>query len=119
MKIVWPWERKKIEKELNSVEELLASSFKPVTARPAFVRDLRKRLVGNKNPLARVSLSTLELLLLVGGAIVGLFVLIFTILRSIVGFFGRLRPGTGKTSAPRAPRGKKPRLVAEPKKRTA
>ncbi len=119
MKIVWPWERKKIEKELNSVEELLASSFKPVTARPGFVNDLRKRLVGTKNPLARVSLSTLELLLLIGGAILGVFVLLFTILRSIVGFFGKLRPGAGKPREPRAPREKKPKLATEPKKRAA
>lgn len=118
MKIVWPWERKKVEKELSSVEQMLASSFKPVSARPDFVNDLRKRLVGTKNPLARVSLSTLEFLLLIGGAVVGLFVLLFTILRSIVGVFGRLRPGAGKPAEPRPVREKKPKL-AEPKKRTA
>lgn len=115
MKIVWPWERKKVQRELNSVEQMLASSFKPVTARPAFVNDLRKRLVGTRNPLARVSLSTLELLLLIGGAIVSVFVLLFTILRSIGGLFGRLRPGSPK---PRPRREKKPKL-AQAKKRTA
>lgn len=119
MKIVWPWERKKLEKDLGSIEQMLASAFKPVTARPTFVNDLRKRLVGSKNPLARVSLSTLELVLLIGGAIVGLFVLIFTVFRSIIGLFGRLRPGAGKRPAPRAPQEKKPKLTVEPKKRTA
>jgi len=117
MKIVWPWERRKVEKELGSIEQMLASTFKPVAARPAFVNDLRKRLVGSKNPLARVSLSTLEFILLIGGAIVGFFVLLFTILRSIVSIFGRMRPG-GKPKEPSPPRVKKPKL-AEPKKRTA
>ncbi len=119
MKIVWPWERKKVEKELGSVEQMLASAFKPVTARPAFVSGLRKRLVGSKNPLARVSLSTLELLLLIGGAILGIFALLFTIIRSILGLFGRLRPGAGKPRAPRTVHEKKPKLATEPKKRAA
>ncbi|HLD93606.1 MAG TPA: hypothetical protein VI703_05355 [Anaerolineales bacterium] len=119
MKIVWPWERKKVEKELGSIEQMLASAFKPVPARPAFVNDLRKRLVGSKNPLARVSLSTLELLLLIGGAIVGVFALLFTIVRAIIGVFGRLRPGAGKLGQPRPPREKKPKVTTEPKKRAA
>lgn len=119
MKIVWPWERKKVEQELESVEQMLASAFKPVAARPTFVNGLRKRLVGTKNPLARVSLSTLEFLLLIGGAIVGVFVLLFTILRSIVGIFGRLRPGFGKAGEAKPPKVKKPKLSAEPKKRAA
>jgi hypothetical protein len=119
MKIVWPWERKKVEKELNSVEQMLAAAFKPVTARPRFVNDLRKRLVGNKNPFARVSLSTLELLLLIGGAIVGVFVLIFTILRRFVGVFDRFRPSEAKPKVPRAQREKKSKLSTEPKKGAA
>jgi hypothetical protein len=119
MKIVWPWERKKVEKELNSVEQMLAAAFKPVTARPGFVNDLRKRLVGNKNPFARVSLSTLELLLLIGGAIVGVFVLIFTILRRFVGVFDRFRPGEAKPKVSRAQREKKSKLSTEPKKGAA
>lgn len=120
MKIVWPWERKKVEKELSSIEQMLASAFKPVKARPAFVNGLRKRLVGSKNPLARVSLSTLELLLLISGAIVGVFALLFTILRGVVGIFGRLRPGVSKSPRePRPPRERKPKLASEPKKRVA
>jgi hypothetical protein len=118
MKIVWPWERKKVEKELSTIEQMLASSFKPVPARPAFVNDLRKRLVGSKNPLARVSLSTLELILLIGGAIISLFVLIFTIIKSIGGVFGRLRPGPRKPAVLKTPKERKPKLT-ETKKRTA
>lgn len=118
MKIVWPWERRKVEKELSSLEQMLASAFKPVPARPAFVNDLRKRLVGSKNPLARVSLSTLELILLIGGAVVGVFVLIFTFFRGIGSFFGRLRPGSSKPKEKSPVREKKPKL-SEPKKGTA
>ncbi|MEX2160409.1 MAG: hypothetical protein WD751_00700 [Anaerolineales bacterium] len=92
MRIIWPWERKKVERELSSVEGMLASAFKPVTARPAFVNDLRKRLVGSRNPFARVGLSTLELILLIGGAIVGVVVLILTLLGRFGGLFSRLRP---------------------------
>lgn len=102
MKFVWPWQRKKVERELDSVENLLATAFKPVTARPAFVTGLRKRLVGSRNPLARAGLSTLELILLMGGAIVGTIVLVFTIIRSIGGIFSRLggnQPRASKRAA--------------------
>lgn len=115
MKIIWPWNRKKVEQELGSVESLLATAFRPVHARPVFMTDLRKRLVGSRNPFARASLSTLELIFLIGGAIVGVVVLIFTILRRFFGFFGGIRPG-GKAAKP----AKKSRPVtAEPKKRAA
>ncbi len=99
MKFVWPWQRKQVERDLDSVENLLATAFKPVTARPAFVTGLRKRLVGSRNPLARAGLSTLELILLIGGAIVSVIVLIFTIIRGIGGIFGRLG-----SKQPRAPK---------------
>jgi hypothetical protein len=108
MKIVWPWNRKKMERDLDSVESLLATAFKPVTARPAFVHGLRKRLVGSRNPLARAGLSTLELILLIGGAIVGVVVLIITIIRRFGGFFGRLAPGA-----------KEPKQTRQTKKRAA
>ncbi|HKY79622.1 MAG TPA: hypothetical protein VJ182_06520 [Anaerolineales bacterium] len=114
MKFVWPWDRKKVERELGSVESLLATAFKPVNARPAFVNSLRQRLVGSRNPFARVSLSTLELILLIGGAIVGALVLVFTLLRRFLGLFGGRRPE--KASAPQ----KKPKpLSADAKKRAA
>ncbi len=119
MKIVWPWERRKVEKELSSVEQMLASAFKPVQARPSFVNDLRKRLVGNKNPLARVSLSTLELLLLIGGAIVGVFVLIFTILRRFVGIFDRRHLAGSQQPGKRPRKGKKTKLSTGAKKEAA
>jgi hypothetical protein len=118
MKIVWPWERRKVQQELDSIEHLLESAFKPVSARPTFITSLRKRLVGSKNPFARVSLSTLELLLLISGAIASLVAMLFMLVRTIVGVFGRLRPGGGKPSEPRPPRAKKPKL-AETKKGTA
>ncbi|MEX1143577.1 MAG: hypothetical protein WEC16_01960 [Anaerolineales bacterium] len=114
MKFIWPWDRKKVERELGSVESLLATAFKPVTARPAFVNGLRQRLVGSRNPFARVSLSTLELIFLIGGAIVGVVVLVFTLLRRFLGLFGGRRP-----EKPGAPPKKAKPLAAEPKKRAA
>ena len=119
MKIVWPWERKRIQQELDSIEHLLESAFKPVTARPTFVSGLRKRLVGSKNPLARVSLSTLELLLLLAGAIASLVAMLFMFIRTVVGIVGRLRPGDGKPAAGQK-RERKPKLAGtEPRKRAA
>lgn len=88
MKIVWPWNRKRVERELQSVENMLAGAFKPVNARPAFMTDLRKRLVGSRNPLERAGLSTL---LLIGGALVGAVVLILTILGRFGGLVGKLK----------------------------
>ena len=114
MKIIWPWNRKQIERELGSVEDLLATAFKPVTARPAFLNDLRKRLVGSRNPFARVSLSTLELIILVGSALVGVVVLVFTVLRRMLGLFGGKRPAKAGV-----PRKKGKTLSGEPKKRAA
>lgn len=101
MRIVWPWQRKRVERDLDSMESLLATAFKPVSARPAFVNGLRKRLVGSRNPLARAGLSTLELILLIGGAIVGVVVLIFTIIRRFGGLFGRLAPSSREPKAPK------------------
>lgn len=104
MKIIWPWQQKKVERELSSVESMLSSAFKPVTARPAFVQDLRKKLVGSRNPLAKAGLSTLELILIIGGAIVGVGVLVLTILGRFGGLFGRLKfwgkHDAGKPSSP-------------------
>lgn len=89
--IIWPWERKKVERELDSVEHLLESVFKPVPARPSFTADLRKRLVGKPGPLARASLTTLELLLLIGGAILGTIVFFITVVRSIIALVGGIK----------------------------
>lgn len=112
MRIVWPWERKRVEKELDSIELLLSNAFKPVKARPTFISDLRKRLVGSKNPLARVSLSTLELLLLISGAIASLFAMLFMLVRAIVGIFSRL--GGEKASGTKGSK-KKTKLPSETK----
>lgn len=95
------------------MEGMLASAFKPVAARPAFMNDLRKRLVGSRNPFAKAGLSTLELILLIGGAIVGVVVLILTVLGRFGGLFARLRPGSGKAGK------RQPKLSSEPKKRAA
>lgn len=107
MKIIWPWQQKKVERELSSVESMLSSAFKPVTARPAFVQDLRKKLVGSRNPLAKAGLSTLELILLIGGAIVGVVVLILTILGRFGSLFGRLKFWGKRSAAPSPSKDKK------------
>ncbi len=114
MGIIWPWERKKVQRELDSVEHMLESMFKPVPARPSFTSDLRKRLVGKPGPLAKASLTTLKLVLLIGGAILGTIVFVFTIVRSIIGLVGRIRLGSRTLPKP-APA----RKQADPKKRAA
>ena len=113
MGIIWPWERKQVERELDSVENMLESMFKPVVARPSFTTDLRKRLVGKTGPLAKASLGTLELILLVSGAVVGLLVFIFTIGRSFLGLFSGNR-GRKKRAAKSGGEGR-----SEPKKKAA
>lgn len=116
MGVIWPWERKKVQRELDSLEDMLESAFKPVPARPSFVTGLRKRLVGKPGPLAKASLSTLEVILLIGGAILGFFVFLFTIIRSILGLV------TGfKLINRRRQKGRKKKESAEPeiKKRAA
>jgi hypothetical protein len=105
MGIIWPWERKKVQRELDSVENMLESAFKPVAARPTYIANLRKRLVGKPGPLAKASLGTLELLLLISGAIIGVFVFIFTVIRSIIGVTAgikliRARVDKGKKDRP-------------------
>lgn len=111
MGIIWPWERKKVQRELDSVEHMLESMFKPVPARPSFTNDLRKRLVGKPGPLAKASLTTLEFILLISGAILGTVVFIFTAARSIIALIAGIRLLGG-----RKPR---PKKVAQPKKRAA
>ncbi|MCW5886793.1 MAG: hypothetical protein KIT07_01555 [Anaerolineales bacterium] len=105
--IIWPWERKKVQRELDSVEDMLESMFKPVDARPSFTADLRKRLVRKQGPLAKASLTTLELVLLIGGAIAGVLVFFFTVVRSIAGLFtGRRKKKTGTDAATDKPASK-------------
>ncbi|MCW5873781.1 MAG: hypothetical protein KIS88_03965 [Anaerolineales bacterium] len=109
--IIWPWERKKVQRELDSVEDMLESMFKPVDARPTFTTELRKKLVGRRGPLAKASLTTLELVLLIGGAIAGVLVFFFTVVRSV------LRLVTGQRDKPKA--GDKPEGKIKTKKRAA
>ena len=78
-KISWPWTRKKDAEEIGSIEAMLESVYTPVNARPAFVDDLRQKLVGVRGPLGVASRSTLELVLLIGGAIIG--ALVFGLIR--------------------------------------
>jgi hypothetical protein len=84
MKIRWPWQRKKENEDLDSVESLLESLFTPVPVRPAFMEDLRQRLVGKPGPLAAAGRSTLQLILMIGGGLVGLIVFIFAGFRAII-----------------------------------
>ena len=84
MKFRWPWNRKKKDEDVRSVEELLESIFTPVPARPAYLEDLRKRLIGKPGPLAAAGRSTLQLILMIIGGLVGLVVFIFAGFRAIV-----------------------------------
>ena len=116
MRIVWPWERKKVQRELDSVENMLRSIYTPVPTRPGFISGLRKRLVGRPGPLAKAGVSTLEFILLIGGAVLGLLVFVFTMIRSFIALFAGLRLIGGKTRQRRA---KKKELVKEPDKKRA
>jgi hypothetical protein len=109
MGIIWPWERKKVQRELDSVENMLEATFKPVAARPTYITSLRQRLVGKPGPLAKASLGTLELLLLISGAIIGVFVFIFTVIRSIIGVGAGIKLIQGRVG-----RNKKKKLAEEP-----
>jgi hypothetical protein len=112
-RIVWPWEKRKVQRELDSVEKMLESFYTPVPARPEFTTGLRKRLVGKSGPLAKASLTTLEFILLVGGAIVGTIVFAFTLVRSILLLIGGI-----KAKKPRAKK-EKAQAAPEPKKKRA
>lgn len=84
MKFQWPWTRKKVQKELNNMEAMLESLFTPVTARPGFLEDLRVKLVGQPGPLAAAGASTLKLILMIIGGLVGLVLFIFGAIRAIL-----------------------------------
>ncbi len=91
MKIRWPWKRKNGDEDLSSVEDLLESIFTPVPASPAYLEDLRKRLVGKPGPLAAAGRSTIQLILMIVGAIVGLVVFIFAGFRAIISLIANIR----------------------------
>jgi hypothetical protein len=112
-RIVWPWEKKKVQRELDSVEKMLESFYTPVPARPDFLTGLRKRLVGKSGPLAKASLTTLEFIVLVGGAIIGTIVFVFTLVRSVLLLISGVRnvrkPGEKKAKPKDEIEGKKKR----------
>lgn len=91
MKFRWPWQRKDKDEDLNSVEELLESLFTPVPARPAYLEELRQRLIGKPGPLAAAGRSTLQLILMIVGALVGLVVFIFAGIRAILTLISGIR----------------------------
>ena len=101
-KFRWPWAKKKQEEEISSIESMLESLYTPVTARPAFVDDLRQKLVGVKGPLGVASRSTLELILLIGGAIAGAIVFVFAAVRSIISIVTGIRQIGGKVREKRS-----------------
>jgi hypothetical protein len=90
-KFRWPWAKKNKEEEIGSIEAMLESLYTPVNARPAFVDDLRQKLVGVRGPLGVASRSTLELVLLIGGAIIGAVLFIFAAVRSIISLVAGVR----------------------------
>ncbi len=107
MKFRWPWKRKKNDDDLSNVEELLESLFTPVPARPAYLEDLRQRLVGKPGPLAAAGRSTIQLILMIIGAVVGLVVFIFAGFRAIVTLIsgiklmgGRFKENRGEKKKP-------------------
>ncbi len=91
MKFRWPWQRKNKDEDLSSIEELLESLFTPVPARPSYLEDLRQRLVGKPGPLAAAGRSTIQLILMIVGAIVGLVVFVFAGVRSIISLIASIR----------------------------
>ena len=101
-KIRWPWGKKKNDDEIGSIEAMLESIYTPVTARPVFVDELRQKLVGVKGPLGVASRSTLELILLIGGAIVGAIVFVFAAVRSIISLVAGIRQIGGKVKEKRS-----------------
>lgn len=102
MKFRWPWTRKRIKAEMDSVESMLESIFKPVSARPGFAEDLRQRLVGKPGPLAAAGRSTLSIVLMVGGALIGLVVFIIAGIRSVITLLTGIKQIGGKVRERRA-----------------
>jgi hypothetical protein len=96
MKFRWPWQRKREERDISSVEAMLESMMKPVNPRPAFLDDLRQNLVGKPGPLAAAGRSTLQLILLIVGGLVGLVVVIFGGFRAVLALITGINGVGGK-----------------------
>lgn len=101
MKFRWPWSKKKSEEELSSIEAMLESLYTPVSARPDFVDELRQKLVGVRGPLGVAGRSTLELILMIGGAIIGLVVFVVAAVRAVITLLSGIRLIGGKVKEKR------------------
>jgi hypothetical protein len=101
MKFRWPWGKKKNEEEISSIETMLESLYTPVTARPAFVDELRNKLTGVRGPLGVASRSTLELILLIGGAVIGLLLFVAGAVRAVLAFLAGIKLLGGKNQEKR------------------
>ena len=96
MKFRWPWSKKRSEEEISSIEAMLESLYTPVSARPAFVDELRQKLVGVRGPLGVAGRSTLELILMIGGAIIGLILFVVAAVRALLTLLTGIRLIGGK-----------------------
>jgi len=96
MKFRLPWGKNKNEEEISSMEALLESVYTPVTARPAFVDELRNKLVGVRGPLGVAGRSTLEFILLIGGALIGLLLFVAGAVRAVLAFIAGIKLIGGK-----------------------
>jgi len=115
MKFRWPWSKKRNEEEINSLEAMLESLYTPVTARPAFVDELRKKLVGVRGPLGVAGRSTLELILLIAGAIIGLLLFVVGAVRAVLALLTGIRLIGGRVQEKK----KSKNTVATPQSTTA
>jgi hypothetical protein len=102
MKIRWPWNRKKDQREISNMEDLLESLYTPIPARPVYLEDLRQRLVGKPGPLAAAGRSTIQLILMIIGGLVGLVVFIFAGFRAIVTLISGIRLMGGRVKENRS-----------------
>ena len=93
MKIQMPWKKKKIllERELHVLEKRLASSLKPIEARPEFVRNLRIMVVGeDSKKIIGIPVQRLQEGLLVAGGILSVAVVVFSGIRAVLAILSAL-----------------------------
>ena len=112
MKFVWPWQRKK-QAELNSLEQMLESVSTPVKANPSFVDDLRDRLVGAPASIRAAGVSTLRLVLMIGGGLIGAVLFVFGAIRSIIALVTGFRIVGGRVRERRAAEAESPPLETD------
>ncbi|MQC26589.1 MAG: hypothetical protein DWG76_03955 [Chloroflexi bacterium] len=90
------------------MELMLESIFTPVDPRPAFLEDLRQNLVGMPGTLAAAGRSTLQLILMIIGGIVGLLLFIFGGFRAVLALITGIKGVGGKVKTRRQPKKKAP-----------